>query len=61
MRIYNDLEEAIQKLPPRYEQVIRLRNELKLSFAEVGNRHELFARRRPEAVDTGREPIVPSI
>jgi RNA polymerase sigma-70 factor (ECF subfamily) len=29
------LEEAIRQLPPRYEQVIRLRNELKLSFDEV--------------------------
>ena len=32
---FQRLEEAIQQLPPRYEQVIRLRNELKLSFAEV--------------------------
>jgi RNA polymerase sigma-70 factor (ECF subfamily) len=30
------LEQAIQQLPPRYEQVIRLRNELGLSFQEVG-------------------------
>ena len=29
------LEEALTELSPRYEQVIRLRNELKLSFAEV--------------------------
>jgi RNA polymerase sigma-70 factor, ECF subfamily len=29
------LEEALQQLSTRYEQVIRLRNELKLSFAEV--------------------------
>jgi RNA polymerase sigma factor (sigma-70 family) len=30
------LEKALQELTPRYEQVIRLRNELKLSFIEVG-------------------------
>jgi RNA polymerase sigma-70 factor (ECF subfamily) len=30
------LEQALKELPPRYEQVIRLRNELKLSFNEVG-------------------------
>jgi RNA polymerase sigma-70 factor (subfamily 1) len=30
------LEQAIKELPPRYEQVIRLRNELKLSFIEIG-------------------------
>jgi RNA polymerase sigma-70 factor (ECF subfamily) len=30
------LEAALKDLSPRYEQVIRLRNELKLSFAEVG-------------------------
>jgi RNA polymerase sigma-70 factor (ECF subfamily) len=30
------LEQALQELPPRYEQVIRLRNELGLSFQEVG-------------------------
>jgi RNA polymerase sigma-70 factor (ECF subfamily) len=30
------LEQALQGLPPRYEQVIRLRNELGLSFQEVG-------------------------
>jgi RNA polymerase sigma-70 factor (ECF subfamily) len=29
------LEEALKNLSPRYEQVIRLHNELKLSFAEV--------------------------
>jgi RNA polymerase sigma-70 factor (ECF subfamily) len=29
------LEKTLNELPPRYEQVIRLRNELKLSFAEV--------------------------
>jgi RNA polymerase sigma-70 factor (ECF subfamily) len=29
------LEEALTELSPRHEQVIRLRNELKLSFAEV--------------------------
>jgi RNA polymerase sigma factor (sigma-70 family) len=30
------LEMALMQLPARYEQVIRLRNELKLSFSEVG-------------------------
>jgi RNA polymerase sigma-70 factor, ECF subfamily len=30
------LEQALQELPPRYEQAIRLRNELGLSFQEVG-------------------------
>jgi RNA polymerase sigma factor (sigma-70 family) len=30
------LEQALKALMPRYEQVIRLRNELKLSFNEVG-------------------------
>jgi RNA polymerase sigma-70 factor (ECF subfamily) len=30
------LEAALRQLSPRHEQVIRLRNELKLSFAEVG-------------------------
>lgn len=30
------LQQALRKLPPRYEQVVRLRNELKLSFDEVG-------------------------
>ncbi|MGI9430465.1 MAG: sigma-70 family RNA polymerase sigma factor [Bythopirellula sp.] len=29
------LDQAMRELPPRYEQVIRLRNELKLSFGEV--------------------------
>jgi RNA polymerase sigma-70 factor, ECF subfamily len=29
------LEDALQQLSPRHEQVIRLRNELKLTFAEV--------------------------
>ena len=29
------LEDALQQLSPHYEQVIRLRNELKLSFAEI--------------------------
>jgi RNA polymerase sigma factor (sigma-70 family) len=30
------LEAALRQLSPRHEQVIRLRNEPKLSFAEVG-------------------------
>lgn len=31
-----NLAAALQALPPRYEQVIRLRNELALSFGEIG-------------------------
>ena len=35
MRNPDDWKKRLQQLSPRYEQVIRLRNELKLSFAEV--------------------------